>query len=49
MMLSFNQFVLRHAINGIVHIGYPIAKIAQSWFLEEKLPVIEVGHLVDGW
>lgn len=46
MMLSLNQSVLGRAINGAVYIGYPITKMAQSWFLEEKFPVVEV---VDGW
>lgn len=51
MMLSLNQFVLRRVINGAVYVGYPITKMAQNLFLEEKLPVVGIGrrHCPNGW
>jgi len=51
MMLSLNQFVLRCVTNGAVQIRYyPVTtKMAQSLFAEEKLPVVKVGRLMDGW
>jgi hypothetical protein len=48
MMLSLDQFVLRRAINGAVHVYYPITKVVQGLFPEEKLPVVEVGRRVNG-
>jgi hypothetical protein len=48
MMLIFNRFVLRRAINGTVHIGYPITEVAQGLFPAEKLPAVEVGRRVHG-